>query len=90
MSRTPLLFGLPALCFALITWQVVAGGPLVSLDERLSGRLVHPSRFSELLADLGSVQVAVPVLALALLLVALRNHATGLDRWWLPPPPPRS
>ncbi|WP_443063811.1 phosphatase PAP2 family protein [Streptomyces sp. NBC_00659] len=85
MSRTPLLFGLPALCFALITWQVVAGGPLVSLDERLSGRLVHPSRFSELLADLGSVQVAVPVLALALLLVALRNHATGLDRWWLPP-----
>ncbi|MFE4700733.1 phosphatase PAP2 family protein [Streptomyces sp. NPDC056738] len=85
MSRTPLLFGLPGLCFLLITWQVVADGPLVRLDERLSGGLVHPDRFSELLADLGSVQVAVPVLTLALVLVALHNRATGLDRWWLPP-----
>ncbi|MET7985917.1 MULTISPECIES: phosphatase PAP2 family protein [unclassified Streptomyces] len=85
MPRTPLMFGLPALCFVLITWQVVAGGPLVRLDERLSGALVHPDRFSELLADLGSVQVAVPVLVLALSCVALRNRATGLDRWWLPP-----
>ncbi|MFB7246292.1 hypothetical protein CW362_07825 [Streptomyces populi] len=85
MPRAPLMFGLPALCFTLVTWQVVAGGPLVRLDERLSGTLVHPDRFSELFADLGSVQVAVPLLALALVLVARRNRATGLDRWWLPP-----
>ncbi|MFE9878245.1 phosphatase PAP2 family protein [Streptomyces sp. NPDC005784] len=85
MPRTPLLFGLPALCFVLITWQVMAGGPLVSLDERLSGALVHPDRFSELLADLGNIQVAVPVLVLALMYVARRGRATGLDRWWLPP-----
>jgi undecaprenyl-diphosphatase len=85
MPRAPLTVGLPALCFTLITWQVVAGGPLVTLDERLSGALVHPDRLSELLADLGSVQVAVPVLALALLYVALRGRAAGLDRWWLPP-----
>ncbi|MET8132623.1 phosphatase PAP2 family protein [Streptomyces sp. NPDC006290] len=85
MPRTPLLFGLPTLCFVLITWQVMAGGPLVSLDERLSGALVHPDRFSELLADLGNIQVAVPVLVLALMYVARRGRATGLDRWWLPP-----
>ncbi|WP_339131911.1 phosphatase PAP2 family protein [Streptomyces sp. f51] len=84
MPRPPLLLGLPALCFVLITWQVVVGGPLARLDERLSGALVHPDRFSELLADLGSVQVAVPVLLLALVHVALRRRATGLDRWWLP------
>lgn len=85
MPRMPLLFGLPALCFVLITWQVVAGGPLVSLDERISAVLVHPDRFSELLADLGSVQVAVPVLAVALMYVAWRGRATGLDRWRQPP-----
>jgi len=35
-----LLLGPPVLVFALITWQVVADGPLVDLDERLSGALV--------------------------------------------------
>src|SRR5690606_7069517 len=57
---------LPLLLFALITWQVVADGPLVGVDERLSRALVAPDRASELLADLGNVEVAVPVLALAL------------------------
>ncbi|MGW7338846.1 hypothetical protein ACWGJL_22870, partial [Streptomyces sp. NPDC054808] len=33
----PALVGLPVLLFALITWQVVADGPLVGVDERLSG-----------------------------------------------------
>ncbi|AQS67275.1 phosphatase PAP2 family protein [Streptomyces pactum] len=79
------LVGLPALLFALITWQVVADGPLIGLDERLSGALVHPDRLSELLADLGNVQVAVPVLAVALAYVAWRGRAGGTDRWWLPP-----
>lgn len=80
-----LLLGPPALLFALITWQVVADGPLVRLDERLSGALVHPDRFSELLADLGNVQVAVPVLVVALAYVAWHGRARGLDQWWLPP-----
>src|SRR5690242_17838873 len=80
----PLLLGLLALGFLLITWQVVTGGPLAGLDERLSGTLVRPDRFSELLADLGGVQVAVPVLAVALGYVAWHRRAAGLDRWWLP------
>ncbi|GGQ87607.1 phosphatase PAP2 family protein [Streptomyces flaveolus] len=79
------LLAAPALLFALITWQVVADGPLVGLDERVSRALVHPDRFSELLADLGNVQVAVPVLALALAGVAWCGRARGVDRWWLPP-----
>ncbi|WP_235192904.1 phosphatase PAP2 family protein, partial [Streptomyces viridochromogenes] len=79
-----LLLGLPALLFALITWQVVADGPLVRVDERVSRALIHPDRFSELLADLGNVQVAVPVLAAVLLHVAWRARRIGRDRWWLP------
>ncbi|MER7478393.1 phosphatase PAP2 family protein [Streptomyces sp. NPDC126510] len=79
-----LLFALPAVLFALITWQVVADGPLVLLDERLSRVLVDPDRCSELLADLGNVQVAVPVLAVALGYAAVRHRRAGADRWWLP------
>ncbi|MFG2552431.1 phosphatase PAP2 family protein [Streptomyces sp. NPDC048581] len=79
-----LLLGTPALLFVLFTWQVVADGPLVRVDERVSRALVHPDRFSELLADLGNIQVAVPVLAAVLLYVARRARFTGTDRWWLP------
>ncbi|WP_406472902.1 phosphatase PAP2 family protein [Streptomyces sp. NBC_01615] len=79
-----LLFGLPALLFALITWQVAAHGPLARVDERLSGSIVRPSRFYELLADLGNITVAVPVLAVVLVYVAVRAHRAGTDRWWLP------
>ncbi|MFJ9566589.1 phosphatase PAP2 family protein [Streptomyces fuscichromogenes] len=79
------LLGLPALLFALITWQVVAHGPLLRLDSRLSSALVRPDRFSELLSDLGNVQVAVPVLVLVIGYVARRGRATGTDHWWLPP-----
>ncbi|MER5210811.1 phosphatase PAP2 family protein [Streptomyces sp. NPDC002838] len=80
-----LLLGLPALLFALITWQVVTDGPLLRADERVSRALIHPDRFSELLADLGNVQVAVPVLLVALVYVARRARGIGTDRWWLPP-----
>ncbi|MGC0385416.1 phosphatase PAP2 family protein [Streptomyces sp. SAI-129] len=79
------LVGLPLLLFALITWQVVADGPLVGVDERLSRALVHPDRFSELLADLGNVQVAVPVLVVALGYAAWHGRTTGVDHWWLGP-----
>ncbi|WP_406391782.1 phosphatase PAP2 family protein [Streptomyces sp. NBC_00887] len=53
--------------FALVTWQVVADGPLLGPDERaglaLTGR--GPARLSDFFADLGNMQVAVPVLACA-------------------------
>ncbi|MFJ8201349.1 phosphatase PAP2 family protein [Streptomyces sp. NPDC096152] len=79
------LLGLPAALFALITWQVVADGPLLRVDERVSRALLHPDRFSELLADLGGAQVAVPVLVAVLAYAALRGRATGADRWWAAP-----
>ncbi|MGV9393195.1 phosphatase PAP2 family protein [Streptomyces olivaceus] len=75
----------PVLLFALITWQVVADGPLAGMDERLSRALVHPDRFSELLADLGNVQVAGPVLVVALAYAVWHGRASGTARWWLPP-----
>ncbi|MEV7793759.1 phosphatase PAP2 family protein [Streptomyces sp. NPDC087512] len=84
--RGPLgLLAVPVVLFALITWQVVADGPLVGVDERVSRALVRPDRFSEVLADLGNVQVAVPVLVLALAYAAWHGRAGGVDRWWLPP-----
>ncbi|MEW2302813.1 phosphatase PAP2 family protein [Streptomyces sp. NPDC006655] len=79
------LMGLPAVLFALITWQVVAHGPLLRLDSRLSSALVHPDRFSSGLSDLGNVQVAVPVLVIAIAYVGRRGRTAGTDRWWLPP-----
>ncbi|MEU2587602.1 phosphatase PAP2 family protein [Streptomyces avermitilis] len=83
-GRPTFLLGLVALLLALITWQVAAHGPLARADARLSGALVHPDRFSELLADLGNVTVAVPVLAVVLVYVAVRARRAGTDRWWLP------
>ncbi|WP_042168331.1 phosphatase PAP2 family protein [Streptomyces sp. NBRC 110035] len=80
-----LLLGPPVLLFALITWQVVADGPLVDLDERLSRVLVEPDTASEVLSDLGNIEVALPLLAAALVYVAWRGRAVGRDRWWLPP-----
>ncbi|MFI9154679.1 phosphatase PAP2 family protein [Streptomyces sp. NPDC053367] len=70
--------------FALSTWQVAADGPLLRLDERLSRALVHPDRASDLLSDLGSVPVAVPVLAVAAVYAARRARGSGTARWWLP------
>ncbi|MFJ8110764.1 phosphatase PAP2 family protein [Streptomyces sp. NPDC096132] len=80
-----ILLGLPALLFALITWQVAVDGPLLGPDDRLSRALIHPDRFSELLSDLGDVQIAVPVLVLVTVYVALQGQASGQRRWWLPP-----
>ncbi|MCT9080579.1 phosphatase PAP2 family protein [Streptomyces fulvoviolaceus] len=79
-----LLLCFPALLFALITWQVVEDGPFLRVDERVSRALVHPDRASELLADLGNIQIAVPILAMVLVYVAWRARRIGTDRWWLP------
>lgn len=76
---------LPVLLFVLMAWQVMADGPLVRLDERVSGALRHPDRFGEILSDLGNVEVAVPVLAAALLYAAWRARRDGTPRWWLAP-----
>lgn len=84
-GRPTFLLGLPALLLALITWQVAAHGPLARADERLSDSLVHPDRPAELLADLGNITVAVPILAVVLVYVASRARAAGTSRWWLEP-----
>lgn len=63
---------------------MVTDGPLVGLDEAASRALVRPGRLSELLADLGNVQVAVPVLLAALGYVTWRHRRAGTDHWWLP------
>ncbi|MFD1658421.1 phosphatase PAP2 family protein [Streptomyces caeni] len=73
-----------ALLLLLITWQVSAHGPLARVDERLSEAVIGPGRLSGLLADLGSVPVAVPVLALVLVYAASQARRFGADRWWLP------
>ncbi|MEV6553321.1 phosphatase PAP2 family protein [Streptomyces sp. NPDC051597] len=57
-----------AALFALLTWQVVSDGPLRRLDERVGGQLAGrgPQGLAQVLADLGSMPVALPVLVLAL------------------------
>ncbi len=67
----------PRLVFAVATWQVVTEGPAADSDERLARRLradAPPTPFAEFLADLGNVEVALPVLAAALLYAGLRGR----------------
>ncbi|WP_328493660.1 phosphatase PAP2 family protein [Streptomyces sp. NBC_00414] len=84
----PLVLLLLLLLFGLLTWQVCVDGPLRRADERLA-RTVEGSRLpegaAEFLADLGNIQVAVPVLAAVAAYVAWRALRAGLPRWWLPP-----
>ncbi|MFF2504767.1 phosphatase PAP2 family protein [Streptomyces sp. NPDC058067] len=76
-----------ALLFLFVTWQVAADGPLLRVDERLSAIGAHgvPNGPAQLLADLGNVTVALPVLAVALAYTAWRGHRDGVPRWWLRP-----
>ncbi|WP_405762584.1 MULTISPECIES: phosphatase PAP2 family protein [unclassified Streptomyces] len=64
----------------LTTWQVLASGPLLTPDERLSRALVRtvPDAVTERLSDLGNVQVAVPVLVLAM------AYSVRRSRSWAP------
>lgn len=96
---TCLLIGIAlGLLFALFTWQVATGGPLRRLDERAGRALADgplPKGLAELLADLGNIAVAVPILALTAAYTAWRtsrtNAATGRaprtdpTPWWPPP-----
>ncbi|MFI1400305.1 phosphatase PAP2 family protein [Streptomyces sp. NPDC020681] len=72
----PVLLALYAALFALITWQVAANGPLRSLDERVEHAIVGhgPRPLTDLLADLGNMAVALPVLALALAYAVWRGR----------------
>ncbi|MER5180137.1 phosphatase PAP2 family protein [Streptomyces sp. NPDC002896] len=74
--------------FALLTWQVAAQGPLRRVDERigLAARQTRlPNNVAEFFADLGSVTIAVPVLAGVAGYVAWHARRTRTPRWWLPP-----
>lgn len=61
---------------ALTTWQIAAAGPLRRLDERTARALVGrgPEGLTEFLADLGNMQVALPVLGCAILWTLLRGE----------------
>ncbi|MEV0221085.1 phosphatase PAP2 family protein [Streptomyces sp. NPDC050704] len=87
-GRPTCFLGLSALLFALLTWQAAVDTPLRRADERL-GRSIADSRFpdgaAELLADLGNITVAVPVLLAVLAYVSWRARRAPLPRWWLPP-----
>lgn len=65
------------LLFLLITWQVLASGPLLVPDHALSRTLVRtvPDPVTERLSDLGGIFVAVPVLVLAMAYAARRGRA---------------
>ncbi|WP_405661796.1 phosphatase PAP2 family protein [Streptomyces sp. RK9] len=86
---TCLLLGLAlGLLFALFTWQVAAEGPLRRLDERAGRALADgplPDGLAELLADLGNMTVAVPILALTAAYTAWRTSRTDATPWWPPP-----
>ncbi|MGW3660202.1 phosphatase PAP2 family protein [Streptomyces sp. NPDC005151] len=61
--------------FALVTWQVVADGPLLGPDEQISQALVGhgPAGLAEFFTDLGNMQVALPVLACAIVFSLTRG-----------------
>ncbi|MGW8377877.1 phosphatase PAP2 family protein [Streptomyces sp. ODS28] len=67
---------------ALLTWQVAAHGPLRATDEHAGAALrghAPATAFAELLADLGNMAVALPLLAAALAYAGRRTR-----RWLLP------
>lgn len=67
------------MALALITWQVLVAGPLLTPDDALSRALVRsvPDAVTERLSDLGNVPVALPVLVLAVAYAAWRGDRRG-------------
>lgn len=60
--------------YGLLAWQVAVDGPVRELDERAGPALArHAPAGAELLADLGGVWVALPVLAAAVLYALWRT-----------------
>lgn len=77
--------------FALLTWQVAVHGPLWRQDVAADGSVLraaarHPALTvpAQVLADLGSVTVAVPELAALLAVVTCLHRRAGRRRWWWP------
>ncbi|AKH85137.1 hypothetical protein AA958_26195 [Streptomyces sp. CNQ-509] len=63
-----------AVLYGLLAWQVAVDGPVRELDERTGPALSrHAPPGAELLADLGGVGVALPVLAAAMLYAVWRT-----------------
>ncbi|MFG2113060.1 phosphatase PAP2 family protein [Streptomyces sp. NPDC048718] len=80
-GTTPPVPGRSAVFWALVvlaaaTWQVLVRGPLLRLDERLSGVLVDtvPRGLSEAASDLGNPVVALPVLVCAMAYAVWRGR----------------
>ncbi|WP_308405443.1 phosphatase PAP2 family protein [Streptomyces tardus] len=80
--RRPPTFLLPllsVLLFALTAWQLAVDGPLRTFDESLSRQYRQQVPVTdgpaELAADLGNIEVALPVLAVAMCLALLRRRA---------------
>lgn len=69
-------FALCAVLLAVVTWQVVVGGPLRGADERLGRGTFRrgPAWLTEFLADLGGLPVALPVLAVVVGYAVWRGH----------------
>ncbi|MCQ4043646.1 phosphatase PAP2 family protein [Streptantibioticus rubrisoli] len=77
--------------FALLTWQVAAHGVLYRWDVRVDAAALRSAAHhqplrpaAQLVADLGDIGVAVPVLVVALGYAAWRHRRAGVPRWWLP------
>lgn len=78
--RSPLGWAsLWVLLFAVQSWQLTVDGPLRGWDEELSERFRQPVPVpdgpAELAADLGNFEVALPVLALAMVCAYLRQRS---------------
>jgi undecaprenyl-diphosphatase len=92
LTLLALAAGFGVALFAVLTWQVSAGGALVARDGRvlrwfLREAAAHPGldTTAHYLCKLGNVQVAVPVLLAAVVGTGWAGRAAGLPRWWLPP-----
>lgn len=80
-----------ALLFALFTWQLAVHGPLFHWDTGVDAVVLRDAaryRFltpaAQVLADLGDIQIAVPLLAAVLGYSAWRHRRAGRAFWWLP------
>lgn len=81
-----------AALFAVLTAQVSGGGRLVGRDWAVLGwfqraAAAHPALTgpAQALSDVGNVQVAVPLLLVAVVAAGVRGRRSGLPLWWLPP-----
>ncbi|MFJ4407383.1 phosphatase PAP2 family protein [Streptomyces sp. NPDC088910] len=87
-----LLSAVGAALFSLLTWQVETGGRLVGRDWTVLGwfrraSAAHPGVHgtAQVVSDFGDIEVAVPVLLVAVVAAAVLGLRAAVVRWWLPP-----